>query len=448
MESIQKLSIYQLIDMIPENRTFENLQKELTKNHYQLSIKEENDDLIIVYHDNKKKEMTYSLNNNHYNTNFKSCILEKSTLDFIATHFNRVIYNNIAIKILQNIDWENVTISKAYSGISVIVFNHNHNWYIANSKYIYSKKSDKDMFEEAMKNVFTFEELNENYCYYFNWSRPSGISYNMDNKLYHIMTTKKGTTQEVNIIINQNIIPTKNEKYDNCEQLLQDLNNISINDEKHKKISIEGFIIKVYSERSLEESEFKIMKIQTDIYRKIFRMMPKYDNIHQAYLELYQKNVLHDVLPYFTKYKYDISNRIHVSIQTMAKEILNLYHLTRNKKNKYIYDILSNQYKKILYKLHGLYIANKKKYHNKDNLTNFDDIIKFNKSINKFDVYHYIKNNISSKELIQLFYDRMTLIETIKYNNIWKTKSDKVTFLDLDCLNSKMLCYFMFKDHK
>ena len=450
MDSVKNLPIFKLIDTVLKNRSFEELQTELLQKKYQIGIKEEGE-LCIIYH-NINQNFNYSYCRPTLITDIenscKSVIMEKNTLKLIATQFNRIIYNNHALKILNQIDWKNVIVQKAYEGIQLVVFNHNSKWHVATKRCIYSdntiqlnNKSYKQLFEETMEDVFSYDDLNVDYCYYFTLSHHKNrniISKNIQNnykKLHHTMTTKKGTLQEIPITINNNMVPIKNIHFENCSEILLRLKNISNEDEKNKQITKEGFVIKVYL-----GSEFKILKLQTELYQKITRIMPNNDNIHEAYLELYQKNMLNQILPFLTKYNYDVSNRIHVAVQTMAKEILNLYHLTRNKKNQPLYNIVSNQYKKILYKLHGLYMANKKNYHNVK-VKSFDDIIKFNKPINKFDVYQYIKTNIKPKELIQLFYDRMKLIETRE-----SLVSNEVKFLDINCLNTKMLCYFMFKD--
>ena len=38
------------------------------------------------------------------------------------------------------------------------------------------------------------------------------------------------------------------------------------------------------------------------IYEKLIKLKPNNSNIHQSYLELFQKDKLNDFLPYFSKY--------------------------------------------------------------------------------------------------------------------------------------------------
>ena len=51
-----------------------------------------------------------------------------------------------------------------------------------------------------------------------------------------------------------------------------------------------------------------------------------------------------------------IDNRINNAFNTLSKELLDIYHLTRNKKNSNLYGSLPSSYKKMLYILHKTYM--------------------------------------------------------------------------------------------
>jgi hypothetical protein len=157
-------------------------------------------------------------------------------------------------------------------------------------------------------------------------------------------------------------------------------------------------------------------------------MKPNNNNIHQSYLELYQTDKLMEFVPYFTKYSTEIIKRIHTSMKNMAKEILDLYHSTRKKKNGQVYAKLTDQYKKVLYDLHGIYIQQRRD----DFVDGEQDSDKIAKSINVHNVYHYIKS-LPPRELRQLYFDRTKLME-----------DDANTFINKNCIYTKTQCTLMF----
>lgn len=453
MNFIEKLPINQLITKLSlEYGTinFEMLKKELLRKDsnnnpiYYVNIKEF-EDLAIIYYNNpplvdsdrddlaRKIEQTC-----------RSYIIEKSTLKPIASQFNKIIYNDDAKEYLKNIKWDNVIIQKCYEGTMILLFNYNNKWFVSTRRCLRAEdsiwirnKSYREMFDEAMDGKFTFDELNKDYCYHFvliHYKNKNIVNYNYLGKeykeLYHVMTTKKYTLEEVDYKINDNIFRVEYEKFDSLEKLYEKLSEISKQNESQNKITTEGYVLRAY-DGEIFKSPFMILKIQTEIYQKLMKVKPNNSNIHQNYLELYQKDKLAEFLPYFTKYGNNIIKRINISMRTLAREILNLYHLTRQKRNPHIYHSLTDIYKKILYKLHGLYIENKKQ-----ELMSSKNNKKISKSINIHDVYYYIKS-LPPNELRRLYYDRLYLLENP--NN---------TFLDRNCIYIMIQSMLMFRNKK
>jgi hypothetical protein len=154
-------------------------------------------------------------------------------------------------------------------------------------------------------------------------------------------------------------------------------------------------------------SAYVVGKIQSDTYKKISKLKQSLTgNIYQNYLELYQNGKLVDYLPYFSKYTNEIVHRINMSMKTLSREILNIYHATRKKKNKDLYDILTEQYKKILYSIHGLYINIRKT----DFINGHEIDERESKSITVHDVYYYLKS-LPPDQLRQLYHDRLDMLE-------------------------------------
>jgi len=412
--------IKNLIDIKGSNITFDELKNELNnKGDFNNNLLfKENDDLCLLYYNN-----IIINNQNNFFTDLenscKSLIINKNNLQILATQYNKIIYNNDAIAFLQNKNWNNVVVYKCFEGTLILVFYHNDKWYVTTRRCLDAKDSGwikknsyYDLFIDAMSNKFSFDDLNKDYCYHFilvHHKNKNIVSYcdlgKEYKELYHILTTVKYTLDEIDYTINDNVKYVQQEKFNNIQELLNDLSIKNQQDIKYQTITTEGYILRYYS-GELFKSPFVILKIQTEIYDTLIKLKPNNSNIHQCFLELYQKNKLNDFLLYFTKYRNDIIKRIHLSMKNMAAELLDLYHLTRKKNNSDLYNNLTYQYKKTLYEIHGLYINSRKNdFNNENNINN----IETSKSINVFNIYHYLKN-IKPFDLRLLYKERMILI--------------------------------------
>jgi len=174
--------------------------------------------------------------------------------------------------------------------------------------------------------------------------------------------TGKISDQTESLITIDNVKKIEDIKFSSYKDLIKKLKEIDELNRKITKITTEGFIIKFHSKNNkISSQDFKMFKLQTDVYKILSYLKPNNPNISQCFLQLYQENKLLEVLPYFTRFSKEIMFRIDKSIRTISKEMLHLYHITRQKKNRSIYDSLPKSYKSTLYHLHGLYIENKKK---------------------------------------------------------------------------------------
>lgn len=470
MNISEQSPIYTLINRLSErkgsNITFEDLKGELSRKDedgkpiYNVNFKED-DDLALIYYTDSSSESTEASDLSKQIEDYcRSYIIEKSSLKPIGSQFNRIIYNEDAKEFLSNKDWRKVVVQTCYEGTMLLVFYHNEHWHVSTRRCLNSDEStwikDKsywDMFEEARDGKFELDDLDKDYCYHFilvhhknrnivNYSRL-GREY---KELFHTLTTEKYTLNEVEDNLEGKVNKVISENFESYESLLKTLDNINTKNEMHNNITTEGFVLRVY-EGEVHKSPFKVVKLQTPVYQKIMRIKPNNSNIHQSYLELYQKDRLSEFLPFFSKYNNDIIKRINQAVKNVAREILDLYHCTRQKKNPQIYNNLTDQYKKILYGLHGLYIEDRKQdfnrsrvesneNHNEQHNGQQDEEELINKSIsrsiNVHDVYHYLKS-IPPNEFRQIFYERMLLLD-----------NDEMTFLNSDCIYSKTQSMLMF----
>ena len=451
------LVISQLIENLKSTGntvTFTNLcdelkQKDVNENpKYYLSMKE-TDDLFILYYDNLPK--VHVANHSEFSEklekNTRSCIIEKDTLKIIATQHNRILYNSDAQEYLKDENWNQVVVEQCYEGTILLVYNYKDVWYISTRRCLdasdstwIKNKSYKEMFDESIEGKFELDDLNKSYCYYFvlvhhknkNVINYSNIGFgNTYKEVVHIMTTEKYTLAEIDYTINDKVKKPEQLQFDSLNSMLSQLNEINKDNELKKMITMEGYILKYYHGEKFH-SPFTVLKFQTRLYQNLIKIKPNNSNMHQSYLELYQTNKLSDYLPYFSKYNSDITKRIHMSMRTLAKEVLDIYHSTRQKKNQEVYKMLREQYKKTLYGLHGLFIDYRKP--NYDHKKKEYDNDKAIKSITVHDVYYHLKG-IPPQQLRQLFYERMYLMENKHFDSL----------LNKNCLDTMTLSTLMFQ---
>jgi hypothetical protein len=378
----------------------------------------------------------------------RSYIIEKSTLKPIVSQSSHFIYNNDGIEYLKDKPWGQAVVSNCYEGTQLVLFNHDESWYCSTRRCLRAEdsnwiknKSYKEMFDEAIEGKFKLDELDTNFCYHFvlvHHKNRNIVTYDylgpMYKEIIHTFTTEKYTLRETDIKINDFVQNQEEITFSSLENLVNKISVINEKDKTEKKVSMEGYIIRFYH-GEVHNSPFSIIKLQTELYQTLQKLRPNNSNVHQAYLELYQKDKLVEFLGYSSsKHKNDIVKRVHTSMRTIAKEILDLYHMTRQKKNPELYNGLSEAYKKILYSLHGLYIKQKKE----EIVPESSDIESYPHSINVHDVYHYLKT-LPPVELRQLFFERSAL----------QSKYDNLPFINKGCIHllSQQMLMFGSKPH-
>lgn len=376
----------------------------------------EDDDVIIVFSE------TNIRNGNEIEDGTKSIVIDKHSLLPLVSQFNKIIYNADAVLYMKDKDWNEVTVKYCYEGTMILVFYAFEKWYIctrkcldARTSYWIKNISYYDLFMEAIHGKFTLEDLNKEFCYHFillHHKNKNIIEYTKLGDQYKTvalaMTTKISTFEKVNGFINNKIIYPREFKFNNLQHVIDSLDMISKNDEITHSISMEGFIIEY-----MHEGLLTILKLQTKVYEYIASVKPNISNIDAMFLELYQKNLLVNVAPYFTPNSRDVVVRVHNAMRTVSEELLSIYHLTRSHKNEALYERLPSSFKNILYMVHGVYLEKKTREQEKKALVpEIDEMnnLKEHISITINDIYECLKK-MESYWLRKLFIDRLELLE-------------------------------------
>jgi len=284
----------------------------------------------------------------------------------------------------------NNIIIEFYGGKLITLFNYQNKWFSLIDNNI----------NDCILNEFNeiINGLNPDYYYLFMLNNNTLIKkYHKFNLIY---IKQKYDFIEINIE-QYNLYKQKRLVFTSSTELHACLSNISSNNIKSTKITMEGFII-------FTNNTF--VKIQTECYRNIIKLKPKNPNIHIGYLELYQQNQLLNYLPFESEYSVDILKRISISLKTISEEILNLYYFVN--KSRDIVNILPDIYKKIINDINHKYTT----------------------KINIHHVYYYIKN-LNINYLIDVYKNRHILDNNFLFDKI----------INKNCVYTKTQIYFLSK---
>jgi hypothetical protein len=193
---------------------------------------------------------------------------------------------------------------------------------------------------------------------------------------------------------------------DQLDLYLEEMNNVNI---KNKKLYNRGLIVKV----DIDEYDPIHIIYDTYTYKRLRDMLPKGMTVHEAHLHLYQTDRLNQILQYVEDSDNAalIVTRINLAIVTLGREILDIYHFTRNKENPELFALLSRAYRDLMHNLHGQFIQKKSDAVSRAQQNPRADIEKV--SISTEDVYVTLKN-MDTLALVELFLDREKLKEDIE----------------------------------
>src|SRR5579863_6864877 len=186
-----------VINLISTMTSFDDVKNEILKvdengaQIYKLAIKD-NDDLFMIYY-------TQNVGLDTLEFSCKSVVFDKVSLKPIVSQYNKILYNDDALKFLDDKPWSNVVVQKCYEGTFVIVFWHAGKWYVTTRRCLDANESTwikgnsyYSLFMDAIGNM-NFDNLNKEYCYHFVLVHPKNkniVCYDIAcGKVYHVLTT-------------------------------------------------------------------------------------------------------------------------------------------------------------------------------------------------------------------------------------------------------------------
>jgi hypothetical protein len=417
------VDLFSRIKKLRDKLNFDVLDDELSKwkldsqyINYHINLKKYDDiGLFLLYPDNVSPSLRH--NDNLIDSIVRNCelmVFELDSLRPITTFYNKTYFDDKALDIINDTNWDNIEITKyCLESKHICIFNNNKNWYyvIRGDNTLTKLESGGDIYGNFCLNL---NELNSDHVYHFllkhkNFRKIGYCGDNYENSLSLLWVCDKNLNL-VSYTENITLAPREKVYYFSClDELTTSLEIMSNNTIVSKSLIFGGYFIKILSP---DKTRYILCALMSDIYKYILSVLPKYSNQYVNYLQLYQHNNLGEVLQYLHKYPTDVIRRINMSIKTLSKEILNIYHLTRKKQNSNLYDCLAQSYKKVLYDLHKIYVNQKYEGF----IIKSDEILIEKKSISVDIVYNYLKS-LSCENLLQIFIDRSPLIEKLNEIN-------------------------------
>lgn len=344
-----------------------------------------NDNILLLYNKYNNK------NKSELEKECRSIILNRTNFEILCYTCNTPICNTEAMNYLLKNSNINKEIYKCYEGTLLSLFYFNNKWYLSTRRCLDSNNSlwndisHYDMFNDILKSEHsTFDDftskLNKNYCYYFilihhknknivNYEKTFGKNY---MKLCLAFIRENKTQNEISVNDFNNIY--KNiflpEKLNNLESFDKNNQNYKIDEEPET----EGIVIKIKL-----NNKYKLLKLQTLNYQ-FHTSMGNNKNTFLGLIYLYQNNKLVEFInnnnnfekfkkivnPINTHESYDTLGIIDAIFKVFTSELFNLFITlwdlkTLEHKNKELYNILPSEYKKILFKIKGIYYKLKSK---------------------------------------------------------------------------------------
>ena len=330
-----------------------------------------------------------------------------------------------------------ISIHKNHIGSYIVLFYHKNKWYFMFSSNIYEFNSNTHsiLYEHIGSHLPKFDK---SLCYHMilvDIRLQKLITPLCDaNHVILVKTTEKYTLIEGSNIVDKRygVFVQDTRIYVSCmDELNVRLEELDIKNTIAKKLLNRGFLMKI----KIDTADEIHIAYDTHTYKRLMGMLPTGLGLHGVHLKLYQTDKLNYFLQHINDSYTDIVKRINISLSTMSREILDIYHMTRKKKNSELYTLLPQSYRQILYQLHSAYIDQKNNIETSDikemevELSDDSD----NKvSISVDNVYTKLKE-LDTSLLIDLYKDREELVI-----NIENVVDDEIKNPIKDCINTQI----------
>lgn len=377
----------------PEISDVDLVRKIMMKENGNLSstlIKESNPPTILVRYDGRASELTDE------EKQCRSLLIQykNDAFEMVFSQFEKIKCGEDCIAVLNNSLDKKITTEYCYDGtLMTSIWHEKTNTFIHMTRScvdahqsFWHKTSYGEMFESSMaKNNIKFDANTffEKDCHYFtvlvDYRNKNIIDYTSTfndpeySKIVFIAKRRNGTLVDLPVnpeeIVSNGFILSPQLEYKNVDDLMKQLDAYDKVNTDNKRIIHEGIIVKIY-----DENCYQVLKLQTDKFVMIKKILPNNSNMWTRFLELYRKNQIKEYSEYYEVDK-NVLKIINTTFLNMVTELIKIYFKTRNNNNPELYNVLPKSYRTALYEIHGMYI-NKKMNYNDENKDNDDMIVK------------------------------------------------------------------------
>ena len=346
------VNIHTLINLL-QNKSFDEVKQLLTNDPYKLIIKEDSDypNLYMITYVRNKSNM-----NNPIVSLCRGLILEKNTNKIVCYSFNKSEDSK------NGLIGSPIRTEYAYDGTLMRLFYYNGEWIHSTTRNIDSKKSfwnSSKSFYELFRECLNaesndepyYDALDKSHCYNFIICHPENrivVKYDRPS-LIHVMTRNMETFEELREL-----------------RELSELNDVDLGIKKPERVADDAIFISnlwsdsfpLYEGIMLVDTQYgNRHKVKSELYMKLKELRGNTNDISKRYLELKRDNLVDSYLQYFPEYA-DIFYVCELDFNNKVREILRLYV------NRHIHhspEEIPNEYKNIIYKLHGQYLKTREK---------------------------------------------------------------------------------------
>ena len=382
-----------------------------------LSKQLEDDNLVLIYNRYDDSNMS------ELKRECRSLVLDKKTLVMKSYSCDTPI---ILSKKEEVLDSPLTVINKSYEGTYLSVFYHNNKWYVSTRRCLNSNesvynttgsnflKSHYQMFEEVLLKAgyANFDDFNKcldiNSSYYFvliHHENKHIIDYthifDTNYTFLSLVSIRDSNMTELNIY--EKNLPFIN-KYIFLPERLSSINEFdNMINNYNMKPKDEGLIIKVFSSIT---NKYSLYKLQTDSY-KLELVIGKDQNMYKGLIHLYQNNKLTEyfnqnpesklvkiINPLNTRESYFSTGIVDSTFRVCTSELFELFKSvcslkTGKSQDKELYEVLSKEYKDMIYGIRGIYYKKKSLLFENTNDKTSQELKNSHLTIS--DIYNYLK---------------------------------------------------------
>jgi hypothetical protein len=350
------------------------------------------------------------------------CLFDKKTgYPLVYSSKPKYVNQESQKKYIDKFDIENISVKENHIGKYFSIFTFNKKVY-----FIMNHKIKELTYEShpILFNLIEFDIPNIDEHYFYNCIL-------IDSRLNKIINIQSLTSKIIllekidkkTFIVNDDY----NEKFNKIT--IDRKINITTNEELH-------FFLKELNLKNTNKLKYKGIVINnannnqsyymnTELYDYLINMYPNKLSLHAVHLYLYQKDKLNEFLSYLNDTYVKIVKRVNISLTTISHEILDIYHITRNRNNNYLTKLLPKSYKFVLDKLHDEYLKQKKIRNNKCSIT--------------IDIVYRKMKKLDINILIEIFRNRKIVDDIFKENIIRNSPMcNNTNNVIRDCIDTKL----------